>query len=100
MNKVLMLALLSMTAVNLNAWERMSMDTARCQRDGKDMQRCQKENNEDNEHNFTTLLSPQSFKMYNDFLPEQKRMAMDNADNNRMERIIIAYAIKSSTGRN
>lgn len=70
---------------DLNAWTRKPIDTARCQRDGKNMQVCQKENNEDNEYDFSALLSPQSLKAFNNFTPDQKRRAMDYADNNQMD---------------
>jgi hypothetical protein len=85
MKKILALSLLSLLTIGANAWERKPMDSDRCQRDGKTMQRCQKENDDDNEYIFTSLLSPQAYKLYNDFTPEQKKMAMDNADRNRMD---------------
>lgn len=74
----------SLTAGELITWESKPMDKDRCQRDGKTMERCAKENAEDNAYNFTALLSPDVYKIYEDFTPEQKQQAMDYADGNKM----------------
>lgn len=70
--------------VDLSAWTRQPMDSARCKQEGKSMRRCIKENTEDNEYVFGTLLSTQSFKVFNDFSPSEKKRAMDYADGNNM----------------
>jgi hypothetical protein len=83
---ILMLAMLSSAyAENQICWERRPVDWSRCRRDGKSYDRCIRENNEDNEYNFTSMLSPNSYKVYEDFSVEQKQRAMDYADGNRMD---------------
>lgn len=88
--KVMAFVLLTVTTLlsyqaELSAWARKPMDTARCQRDRKTMERCRKENDDDNEYNFTALLSPSVYAVYGDFTPQQKKAAMDYADGNKME---------------
>lgn len=89
MSKMRMIALMGFAGASLNlvelaAWERTPMDEARCKEEGKSLRVCKKENAEDNEYNFGTLLTPQSFKYFNNFSPEEKREAMDYADHNAM----------------
>ncbi|HSW87385.1 MAG TPA: hypothetical protein VLG49_07815 [Rhabdochlamydiaceae bacterium] len=67
------------------AWERKPMDPNRCTKQGKSMQRCEKENNDDNQYNFESYLSPDAYKVYENFTPDQKIQAMDYADNNSMD---------------
>lgn len=68
----------------INAWSRKPVDYNKCDADGISSMRCEKQAEEDNQHVFETLLSTNAFKVYNDFLPEQKTQAMNYADNNRM----------------
>lgn len=90
MSKIAMIALIGFAGVCLNlselsAWERTPMDEARCKDEGKTLRRCKKENAEDNEYVFGTLLTTQTFKVFNDFSPEEKKQAMDYADHNAMD---------------
>lgn len=74
----------SLFAAEEVAWQRKQVDTSRCKRDGKTMQRCQEEVAEDNKYNFESELSPDVYKVYEDFTDDQKNTAMDYADRNRM----------------
>jgi len=90
-NKKASFTLLSLTlgicmlSSELSAWQRTPMNLQRCQQQGKTPQRCEKENAEDNAYSFEALLSPDSYKKYNDFSPDQKKMALDYADGNKMD---------------
>lgn len=90
LRKTTTLTLLALVAgicldAELSAWSRKPMDSARCKQEGKTMRRCIKENTEDNEYIFGTILSTQSFKVFNDFSAAEKQRAMDYADNNQMD---------------
>jgi hypothetical protein len=68
----------------LAAWERKPVDYDRCRSDGISPQRCEKQTEDDNMHDFEVLLRTNSLKVFNDFLPAQKKQAMDYADHNQM----------------
>jgi hypothetical protein len=66
-------------------WQKKEMDADRCKQQGKTTQRCQKENADDNKYSFESNLSPDVYKVYENFTPDEKTMAMNYADNNRMD---------------
>ncbi len=68
----------------LSAWQSKPVNYPKCRKDGKTDMRCDKENREDNLYTFGAELSTQSFKVFNDFTPEQKDQAMSYADGNKM----------------
>jgi hypothetical protein len=98
-------ALAGLTAVfclgdsSLEAWTRKPMDTNRCTQEGKDLRRCKKENTEDNSTAFASLLSPEAFKYYNDFSPQEKQQAMDYADNNAMSPNDAVFKVNTQPAR-